>query len=995
MFWKSRGEYTEEELWEAFSRQAQGNNPQRTYILFKEDGSPMSPELVQLRNMLDKQYGCPGLSFANSKELRDIVKNILLTTQVNCSDKEWTSEKNTVMIAADEELYEEKLEFVELIAHLNEVFGGRIRLRCDKWTPQGAEKFREHFEDCHMCLNLYWQKLSNLAAEEMQTAYELLKKDHQLYVFFKEPSPQITNALADFKAGFETNYGHFFCKFKNPDTMNLHFLLQFEAKQNKELRNMLKVGDGNVSLAGEIVAKLDNIPFARNNQNHIQLMHDIDIIQQQIKDLEELEEVDPDNIQVKNLLYNARQTRFEKKTQLKSLEMDLLDVARQIAELTYTESDDRLQKAISLFEQGDNKGAAALLDFFGDIYPEMEMNVKKVDNSKAVLEFHMSALIKNIDETKFKISLLKAERPDDWLNQCITMYEKTIELVKDSLSSENFYDFTGEYACFLQQYCPVEDVSSIYDEMINYYSHLKDNDSTRCKLQIAAALTNLAVDQARSVLHYDTAEDNYFESIRIYNQILDRSLTDDQLIKARVGKARVELDLGNLFVKQRRYKEALKKYNDSTKVFQKLIETHPDIYSLELATVYNNKATALMLLGENFFDDAKRYYLQSLDLYEAWCDDDLDTLSKWSTTLNHYARFLNKLGITNYKEASHNYELALDIRSYLAEECPESYLPKLAETLSMYANLLKDMDDHINSFIMHEQALDIYCQLAANMPDLFETEYAQSLNNFASLLRDMSLFDEAEKNYNHSLQIYKHLASINPSVFDSYVAKVKKNIDNLVLSRLKAILLGIQANYSDISTIKGMAQKGDVQALHQLGFCYYRGKDMPKEWTKALYYLEKAAEIGDTNVKNFLKYNEYYCYRGIDAYSQRRIEQAINLLTKALSISQIPLSDSVIYYYLGISYEARANMDLSKNNKDYDNSFVHLRRALDIFIANTGKNSLDVANCYYHLGSVFQRQGKTSEALDKFKKALTIKETILGSRHEESMEIRKMIEAVS
>ncbi len=121
-----------------------------------------------------------------------------------------------VLIAAAEELRDEKLEFTSLINNLNEALAPRgIHLRRVNWTPGEADDYRQRLGSCEMCLNLYWRQLPPSADEELRTAYEATcagDNPHHLYIFFKEPSDDISKALADFKAGFETRYGHFFCR---------------------------------------------------------------------------------------------------------------------------------------------------------------------------------------------------------------------------------------------------------------------------------------------------------------------------------------------------------------------------------------------------------------------------------------------------------------------------------------------------------------------------------------------------------------------------------------------------------------------------------------------------------------------------------------------------------------------------------------------------------------------------------------------------------------
>ena len=125
-----------------------------------------------------------------------------------------------ILIAAPEELHNEKIQFSSLIEALNESLVSRgIELERVKWDPDtdgSIEDFMAEVGECEMCLTLYWRELAENAPEELTSADQALKagkNPKNLYVFFKEPSPDITETLKDFKANFVTNYGHFFCMY--------------------------------------------------------------------------------------------------------------------------------------------------------------------------------------------------------------------------------------------------------------------------------------------------------------------------------------------------------------------------------------------------------------------------------------------------------------------------------------------------------------------------------------------------------------------------------------------------------------------------------------------------------------------------------------------------------------------------------------------------------------------------------------------------------------
>ena len=121
------------------------------------------------------------------------------------------------------------------------------------------------------------------------SAYQQLKgggNPRKLYVFFKEPAEDLSDALKDLKANFVTNYGHFFCRFENVDTMNLHFILQFEAYQNSNYNvqdKLFKVKDGKVTINEEPFVSLDQVPFAALNEDQKKNTYEIVSTKQKIE----------------------------------------------------------------------------------------------------------------------------------------------------------------------------------------------------------------------------------------------------------------------------------------------------------------------------------------------------------------------------------------------------------------------------------------------------------------------------------------------------------------------------------------------------------------------------------------------------------------------------------------------------------------------------------------------------------------------------------------
>lgn len=507
MFWHSLGEYTEKELNLALDEQSKGNHLQKTFILFKENGESVSPELKEFKNKCIQQYREIVHTFSNSQELRELAKRLIHSANVKCNECTWNGKEVKVMIAADEELNEEKLEFTELMAHLNEVLENRgIRLRRVKWTPQGADDFRKELHDCEMCLNLYWTKLPQQADEEMKTAYDLStngSNPQHLYIFFKEKSSgKISAALADFKASFETVYGHFFCKFENVDTMNLHFILQLEAYQP-----LITISNSKINIGDNPFVNIANVSFAAHNENYCQLCKEIE---KQKKRLAKY----PDDIEEQQELHSLLSKRQE-------MEDNMLDVARQFTKESSKQMSPRMVEAHRLFEAGELSAVVKILNT-ELIMSDIQSSKRKIDIIKEQEEHQ---IVQSISEFLLRVKTEKLLQEDGWIPQVIEDFQLIINQTRNYASPISFANLLFEAARFLEIYSPNISVASYYIECVDILEQL--DESSPLKMAEYADILYFAgrfFSNAVFEIDYDSTEGEWMtpEKTRVHIKVMKR-----------------------------------------------------------------------------------------------------------------------------------------------------------------------------------------------------------------------------------------------------------------------------------------------------------------------------------------------------------------------------------------------------------------------------------------------------------------------------------------
>ena len=756
MFWRSLGEYTEKELSMALEEQskAEGNNLQRTFVLFKEDGESVKPELQEFKEKFEQRHGDIVYSFSNDHELRELTKKLVCYANVKCKKDNWNGKEVKVMIAADEELDEEKLEFTELIAHLNEVLESRgIRLRREKWTPHGADDFREKLLECGMCLNLYWTKMPQQADKEMRIAYDLSTSNanpRHLYIFFKEPSDNISMALSDFKAAFETRYGHFFCKFENVDTMNLHFLLQFEASENVLEHNCVKVEGGDVTLDGIHVASMDNLPFASKNERYKDIQLRIKALNDEIDQLWNAIQLAPQIPSLRVLHqqkldeYNGLKKKFEIHQQA------LFNTAKRISEMQQERVSRELQRAIEEFEAGRLEAANAILDGMrGQIIHYKE----QIKREHAIGHEYVIGLLLQANILMADGTLQIEER----IQRTLKTYQEADELAKLSLfPKDKNASLLSDYGNFLYTYSMYEDALNVYERKYHIcedlygvdnidsimtcnhigqvYSRLGDYDrALKCynkalsigkkslgtnHINIALILNNMGLLYSNHG-EYEQAFDSYYKALKIKENVLGAEHLQTSITYNNIGSLYYKIK-----DKDGALENALKYFKKVLTIRERMLgPNHP-----KTGTIYNN--IGLVYSAYEDYELALDYYLRALVIKEKTLG--LEHLQT-STSYNNVGSVYHKLKA--YKEALDYYQKALAIRKKkLGDDHPD--------TATSYNNIglvYSDMGEDEKAIEFYKAALKIKKNKLGNThPDI-----ATIYNNIRLAYEKMGEYDEA------------------------------------------------------------------------------------------------------------------------------------------------------------------------------------------------------------------------------------------------------------
>lgn len=341
-----------------------------------------------------------------------------------------------IFIASSEELRLERLEIVDMISNLNNaLYQKGIHIIPQKWeyfdSSMGIKRKQEEYNDklrkCEICLVLFWTKLGMYTKEELDIAYQQLcagENPQKLYVYFKDGG-NTSPDLIKFRDDFPTTYGHFYSHFQHVDSLKVNFLLQFINYESNELdENLVSLKNSKVIVNGIEYADMANLSFASNNEEYKLLIEKID-------DLEDLLA----EIGNSNPKYVEKETKlYRNKKQLANLENRLWNTALLISKLNISDHAGRLQKAIDLFNDGNNEAAIQILDYHlisNDVRENiayLKIGEEQVKSGSDKIAKAKNQLQINYDELRLRIKVLMNSCVEERQDDILKTYEELIKV---------------------------------------------------------------------------------------------------------------------------------------------------------------------------------------------------------------------------------------------------------------------------------------------------------------------------------------------------------------------------------------------------------------------------------------------------------------------------------------------------------------------------------------------------------------------------------------
>ena len=503
-----------------------------------------------------------------------------------------------VFIASSDELKPEREKFDTLFNHLNSIFTARgIRLEPVKWefldSSMGRlhkqEEYNREIKDCDICVVMFWQKFGDYTDKELRVADGEMRagrKPVKIYVFFKEPG-DVSQDLQEFKDSFDKAYGHFYGKFDGSDKLQLDFVMQLERYLHSSL---LKVENSQVKIDGVVVAHLDNIGFAADNEKYKSLRERLSKLEQEIVSLEAVCQTTP-NPTIENMVNEKKAERYKLREELGEHEQLLLDAAVRVAQFAGERISDRMRRAIELFEQGKVSEANTVLD---EAERDADEILRGVNELKSVGK-------QSVDELMVKASYMLADEKysiDERIEKVDAIYAKALELAKEcDYETEKYEKLLSKYTDFLYKYAKYDKALELEKQILQIRKKLYglEHPDTAESYNDIGVICCCKSD-------YNRALDYFFKALAIQEKVLGLDHPDT---------ARTYSNVGQVFYYKKSNDDRVLKYHFKALVIREKILgfEHPDtaISYNNIGNVYTNKED---------YDTALKYHFKALVIRE-------------------------------------------------------------------------------------------------------------------------------------------------------------------------------------------------------------------------------------------------------------------------------------------------------------------------------------------------------------------------------------------
>ena len=395
-----------------------------------------------------------------------------------------------IFLASSEELDNDRMAFGNLVRRLDDMYEKRgIRIKLFEWEDYDSafndrrkqDEYNDYVRNSDIFLALFHKKAGKFTLEEFDVASEEFKEhaSPKVYTYCKDLQPDEVESteLAEFKKRLFDEMGHYWCRYDCRESLQLQFVMQLQLVESSQM-NDLKVENGEVSLDGLRIAKMDKLKFAAANENYVKAQQELNELHDEIEEMqmslekkqqkmekkkaklekdpddegyqeeyqEVKEEVDEliDKLQPKLNKYNKLKEEFAEYQTL------LFNTAKRVAQLQGERITERMRRAMDAFNEGKVREANIILD---EAEADARKNLEDYKQSKEITELKRQAVISSIDELLLKTSTIMADASipiEESIEQTEKIYAQADEIAGEiEYEKEKHIDLLFKYGYFL------------------------------------------------------------------------------------------------------------------------------------------------------------------------------------------------------------------------------------------------------------------------------------------------------------------------------------------------------------------------------------------------------------------------------------------------------------------------------------------------------------------------------------------------------------------
>lgn len=514
-----------------------------------------------------------------------------------------------IFLASSEELEDDRNAFGNLVRKLNKTYEKRgIRLELFEWEDYDAayndrrkqDEYNDNVRASDMFLAVFHRVAGKFTIEEFDVATEEFRKKGlpKSYVYCKDLQPNDVESqeLKDFKKRLFEEMGHYWSRYANRDTMQLHFVMQLQLVEGSA-SNALKVEDGNVVLDGQTIARMENLPFAGLNEDFQRMSARLVELPAKIEKARAKADKYPDDEDFRDEVQALRNEYNKLKDDFAEYQNNLFSTAKRIAQLQGERITDRMRRAMEAFNEGRVRDANII---FGEAKRDADSALQEYKRSKELTEQKRQTVISSIEELLLNSSTMMADLSlpiDQRIAKTEELYAQADMMAQEcDYEAEKYDKLLSGYGEFFQKYAKYDKAEGIYLRLIHIREELygTEHSSTASSYNdIGTIYTNKREP--------DRAFEYFHKALKIQEKTL--GLEHRDIAGSYNNIAVTFYDKGD-------YDQALEYYLKALAIRKKVFGLeHPDT-----ASSYGN--IGVFYANRGNYDEALKYYSKALSIYE-------------------------------------------------------------------------------------------------------------------------------------------------------------------------------------------------------------------------------------------------------------------------------------------------------------------------------------------------------------------------------------------